>query len=84
MGKTGNQIDGGHKNDGKKHFFLVQQDVKYKIKSDNLQLLTVIECLLAAGNSTPPLFVLSNGLLSNPQDLPESLFVRYNALYCLY
>ena len=63
MNEKGIQLDGGHKNNRKKYYPLHTHKVKnfYWIKSDNLELVTVVECISASGVAMPPSFVLSDG-----------------------
>lgn len=61
MDEKGNQMGGGRKNDGSK-FIFAREDVDwYWTHSDNLELVTIIECISAAGVRMPPWFVLADG-----------------------
>ncbi|GJJ10780.1 hypothetical protein Clacol_005008 [Clathrus columnatus] len=63
MDEKGIQMGGGRRNGGKKYLFLQQHRNRYHISSDNLELVTVIECVSASGIIMPPSFVLSDGPL---------------------
>ena len=71
MDEKGCQMGGGHKNNGRTYFFTHTQKDCYRLRSDNLKLATVIECVSAAGNAVPPTFVLSDGPLPDLRDLPD-------------
>ncbi|KAF9450871.1 hypothetical protein P691DRAFT_788267 [Macrolepiota fuliginosa MF-IS2] len=71
MDEKGIQIGGGCKKGGKTHFFLRGQVDWYKIGSDNLELVTIIECVSTAGFSIPPAFILKDGPLPSLQKLPD-------------
>jgi hypothetical protein len=58
MDEKGIQMGSGQKNSGKKHLFLKQKKHKYLIRSDNLELVTIIECISATGEVIPPSFCL--------------------------
>ena len=70
MDKKGIQLGGGWKNSGKKYFYLQSQQNWYCISSDNLELVTVIECVFAAGDSIPPSFILSGGPMLDLRRMP--------------
>ena len=61
MDEKGIQMGGGRKNSGKMYFYLRVHRNRYWISSDNLELVMVIECVSAAGESVPTSFVLSDG-----------------------
>jgi hypothetical protein len=61
MDEKGCQMGGGRKNNGRKYLFTRHQKDRYRLRSDNLELATVIECISAAGDAVPPTFVLSEG-----------------------
>ena len=61
MDEKGIQMGGGRKNSGKTYFYLRAHRNRYRISSDNLELVMVIECVSAAGESVPTSFVLSDG-----------------------
>ena len=69
MDEKGIQMGGGRKNGGKGYFYLRDQRNRYRISSDNLELVTVIECVSAAGESAPTAFVLSDGPLPDLRKL---------------
>jgi hypothetical protein len=62
MDEKGVQFGGGRKR-SKKYYHLrsMKRSKFYRIRSDNLELMTVIECVSPSGLSVPPSFVLSSG-----------------------
>ena len=58
MDEKGIQMGGGQKNSGRKYLFLKHKKQKYHIQSNNLELVTVIECVSAVGEVVPPSFCL--------------------------
>ena len=74
MDEKGIQQGGGRKNNGRAYmYFQDQRNHLHKIYSDNLELVIVIE---AAGASTPPAFVLSDGPIPNLSKLPVDSISR--------
>ena len=71
MDEKGCQMGGGRKNNGRTYFFTRTQKDRYRLRSDNLELATVIECVSAAGDAVPPTFVLSDGPLPDLRDIPD-------------
>lgn len=71
MDEKGLQMGGGRKNSGRKFLFLRDRKERYRIRNDNLELVTVIECISAAGEACPPSFVLSEGPMPDVRDLPS-------------
>ena len=69
MDEKGVQMGGGCKNDGCKFFFMRHRKQRYRIKSDNLELVTIIEGISAAGALLPPAFILTDGPLPDCQDI---------------
>ncbi|THH28929.1 hypothetical protein EUX98_g5259 [Antrodiella citrinella] len=61
MDEKGLQLGGGRKGGKTKHFFFRKKKCRYKIRSDNLELVTVIECISAAGEVAPTTFILTDG-----------------------
>jgi hypothetical protein len=61
MDEKGVQFGGGRKR-SKKYYHLrsMKRSKFYRIRSDNLELMTVIECVSPSGLSVPPSFVLSS------------------------
>ncbi|KAJ7704905.1 hypothetical protein B0H17DRAFT_1126529 [Mycena rosella] len=58
--EIGIQIGGGHKGTGEQYFYAQGDRSKYKIKSDDLELVAVIETIAADGAAlVPPCFVFS-------------------------
>jgi hypothetical protein len=71
MDEKGVQMGGGRKNSGRKYIFVRNRKERYHIHSDNLELVTVIECISAAGEACPPSFILSDGPMPDVRDLPD-------------
>lgn len=61
MDEKGIQLGGGRKHGSKKFFFLRRRRNRYKLRNDNLELTTILECVSAAGGVVPTSFVLGNG-----------------------
>jgi hypothetical protein len=59
MDEKGIQLGGGRRLDGTKYFYAQQQDIRVKIQSANLELVTIIECISANGSILKPGFVFS-------------------------
>jgi len=76
MDEKGIQMGGGQKNSGKKHLFLKQRKYKYIIWSNNLELVTIIECVSAAGEVVPPSFCLQEGSWPDLCKLDDSQWGR--------
>jgi hypothetical protein len=55
------QLGGGRKHGRRKFFFLKKRRNRYKLRNDNLELVTVLECVSAAGVAAPTSFVLKTG-----------------------
>jgi hypothetical protein len=66
MDEKGIQVGGGRKSNGKKYLSPTNPEGfsrrrnKYRTSSDNLELVTVLECVSAAGVAVPPAFVLKS------------------------
>ena len=76
MDEKGIQMGGGRKNTNKKFLYLKGQNQKYCLKSNNLELVTVIECVSAAGDIVPPSFCLRNGSVPDLQGLNDDQWGR--------
>ncbi|KIM40829.1 hypothetical protein M413DRAFT_39802, partial [Hebeloma cylindrosporum] len=76
MDEKGIQMGGGRKGNGRKFYFSREQAECFRISSDNLELVTVLECVSAAGESTRPSFVLKEGILPDLRDLDHELIYR--------
>jgi hypothetical protein len=61
MDEKGIQLGGGCKNLGNKFIYFRNSKERYQISSDNLELVTILECISAAGGEIPPSFVLTDG-----------------------
>ena len=80
MDKKGIQMGGGQKNTGKKFLYLKGQKQKYQLKSNNLELVTIIECISAAGAVVHPSFCLQNGSVPDLCHLSDDSWGRYVCL----
>ncbi|KIK45040.1 hypothetical protein CY34DRAFT_802009 [Suillus luteus UH-Slu-Lm8-n1] len=69
MDEKGNQMGGGRKGDGTKYIFWIEDKDRYRMHSDNLELVTILECVNAAGTAMPPFFVLSDGPVADHGDI---------------
>ncbi|RXW20379.1 hypothetical protein EST38_g5483 [Candolleomyces aberdarensis] len=69
MDEKGIQMGGGRHNNPTKFFYdrETSSDNRYRISSDNLELVTVIECISAAGESMPVSFVVKG----DPPDVSD-------------
>jgi len=76
MDKKGIQLGGGRKNSSKKYLYLKNKRSKYKIRSDNLELVTVIECISAAGDAVPPSFCLQGATAPDLRTFNDDEFGR--------
>ena len=70
MDEKGLQLGGGHKQ-SKRFFHLesLKRSKFYCVHSDNLELVTIIECISPAGLSVPPAFILAQGPIPALPDL---------------
>lgn len=59
MDEKGIQLGGGRNGDTSKAFFSVDDTTRYKIRSDDLELVTIIECVSADGTSLTPGFIFA-------------------------
>ena len=66
--KKGCQM-GGRKNIGTKYIFSQDNKGHYQVHSDNLELVTILECVNASGTVMPPWFDLTNGPAPDIRDL---------------
>jgi hypothetical protein len=71
MDEKGFQMDGGCKNNGRKFYHPCDMKKKHIhcIRSDNLELVMIVECILAAGVAMPPAFILSDGPMPDCMDV---------------
>ena len=77
MDEKGIQLGGGRKNMGTKYFYSRSQKQKSRLKSDNLELVTVLECVSAAGDIVPPSFCLQSGSAPDLRNLRDDQWGRY-------
>lgn len=82
MDEKGIQMGGGRKNDGRKFFFMRNCKQRYRIKSDNLELVTVIEGMSAARCLLPPAFILADGPMPDCRDLEGVGRYEFDQLLC--
>ena len=61
MDEKGIQLGGGRKDGKKRYYFKRSRKQRYKLRSDNLELVTVIECVSAVGHKAPTSFILKDG-----------------------
>jgi hypothetical protein len=73
MDEKGIQLGGGRKNLGQKYYRMrsLKRSSFYRVQSDNLELVTIMECISAAGEAMPPTFVLAEGPLPDARDIDE-------------
>ena len=76
MDEKGIQLGGGRKNSGKKFLYFRKSKERYQISSDNLELVTVLECISAAGGEIPPSFVLTDGPVPDLGSLDDNSWGR--------
>ncbi|EGN97287.1 hypothetical protein SERLA73DRAFT_153734 [Serpula lacrymans var. lacrymans S7.3] len=69
MDEKGIQMEGGQKNSGSKFYFDRTKKDTYQVSSNNFELVTVIECILAAGICMKPSFILKDRPFPDVQDL---------------
>jgi len=76
MDEKGIQFGGGRKH-SKKYYHLrsLKKSKFYRICSDNLELMTIIECISPSGLSVPPSFVLSSGCVPSFPGLSSKISV---------
>jgi hypothetical protein len=67
---------GSWKNSGRKYLFLKHKKQKYHIQSNNLELVTVIECISTAGEVVPPSFCLQEGAWPDLRGLDDNQWGR--------
>ena len=77
MDEKGIQMGGGCKKTGKKYYYFKDQKQRYRISSDNLELVTILECISAAGDIVPPSFCLQNGSKPDLRDLDDDEWGRF-------
>ena len=61
-------MGGGRSGLGMRCIYAAEDKECYRQHSDNLELVTILECANAAGDIMPPYFVLKDGLLPDPRD----------------
>lgn len=59
MDEKGIQLGGGRNQSSEKGFFSADDTARYKLHSDNLELVTMLECVCADGSSLVPGFIFS-------------------------
>jgi hypothetical protein len=72
MDEKGVQMGGGRNRGRKKHLSLRDIRDRYQIRSDYLELVTIIECISAGGEAMPPSFVLSNGPAPDTREFADN------------
>ena len=76
MDEKGVQMGGGRKKTSKEYYYLKDQKQRYRISSDNLELVTIVECISAAGDILPPSFCLQNRSKPDLRDLDDDAWGR--------
>jgi hypothetical protein len=76
MDEKGIQMGGGQKKGNKVYFYLRSQVNWYRIGSDNLELVTIVECVSADGQAMPPSFILQEGPLPDLHHIPNGEIAR--------
>ena len=66
--EKGAQMGGGWNGLGMKFIYAAEAKECYHQHSDNLELVTILECANAAGDIMPPYFMLKDGLSPDPRD----------------
>lgn len=59
MDEKGAQMEGGRKSSGIKYFFSREDRARYRKHNDNLELVTIIECISASGDALTPGFIFN-------------------------
>jgi len=76
MDEKGVQFGGGCKHSKKYYHLQTLKKCKfYHVRLDNLELITVIECISPSGLSVPPSFILSSGPIPSFPDLSSKIAV---------
>ncbi|KAI9064706.1 DDE-domain-containing protein [Trametes sanguinea] len=74
MDEKGCQMGGGREKSGRKVFFGREDNACYQIRSDDLELVTMLECVSADGASLAPTFIFAGGTYDlawfNQEDVP--------------
>jgi hypothetical protein len=79
--EKGVQMGGGRKKSSKKYYFLKDHKDRYRIQSDNLELVTILECVSAAGEVVPPSFCLQNGSRPDLRELSDDEWGRFGIFF---
>ena len=82
MDEKGVQMGGGQKKCSKKFYYLRSQKHRYRIQSDNLELVMIVECILGVGDVVPPSFCLQNGTAPDLRTLEDHEWGRF--VFSLY
>ena len=80
MDEKGIQMGGGRKKNSKKFYYLKSQKQRYQLRSDNLKLVTILECISAAGD-VPPSFCLKNGGIPDLRKLDNEEWGRFDFIH---
>lgn len=62
-------MGGGRGNGQTKYFYVKWSRNHYRIQSNNLKLVMILECINSAGAKMPPWFVLKTGSVPDTRDL---------------
>jgi hypothetical protein len=80
MDEKGIQMGGGQGKRRKKYYYFMHQKNRHRIMSNNLELVTVLECVSAAGSIVPPSFCLQNGTKPDLHHLNDDNWGRFSFL----
>jgi len=69
MDEKGCQMGGGRQGSGMKFIFASEDKERYRLHSDNLELVSIIESVNAAGTAMPPAFILKDGPIADHSDV---------------
>ena len=69
MDEKGCQMGGGRQGSGMKFIFASEDSKRYRLHSDNLELVSIIECVNAAGTAMPPAFILKDSPIADHSDV---------------
>ena len=69
MDEKGCQMSGGRQGSGMKFIFTAEDKEHYCLHSDNLELVTIIECVSIAGTMMLPAFILKDGPVAHHSNI---------------
>ncbi len=75
--EKGIQTGGGHTKSNKKFFFAANNNARYRLRSADLELVTVLETVSSTGKSLTPRFVFQKGDWAEESfDVPGTQYIR--------